>query len=202
VTFLADGLRASRPLSARLGVTVGLGSALHETTVRPRLWIVYVLFRAGYGAPTKFFAEKLSPVAHPLISCRHPRPHEGLSRAVLKVRAGSGACGRGLPNLDPGRHSQTSARAERNAAASGPPVGHYDPSGVLAPGDGEVLPSGLPIHGSAGREAPKIAAHVAPGDRFFSFRNGRSAPVSSCVSFFARVGVRRRWRAPSAMMTQ
>jgi hypothetical protein len=145
--------------------------------------------RAGPGHDAlKIFREKLSPVAHPLISCRHPRPHEGLSRAVLKVRAGSGACGRGLPNLDPGRHSQTLARAERNAAASGPPVGHYDPSGVLAPGDGEVLPSSPPIHGSAGREEPKIAAHVAPGDRLLSFRNGRSAPVSSSSSHVLACG--------------
>src|SRR5947209_9889798 len=89
--------------------------------------------------------EKLSPSPRPLVSSRHPRPHEGLSRVVLKGRGGSGACGAGPPNprlgrlsrngfmpalsvalLDGGR-SESLARAARTAWSSAqPPARHYD----------------------------------------------------------------------------
>ncbi len=82
--------------------------------------------------------EKLSPSAGALVPSRHSRPHEGLSRVVLKVRAGSGACGMGLPDpvsreafangisRDP-RAATTCARGG-GEVPSCPPVRHYDRS--------------------------------------------------------------------------
>jgi len=147
--------------------------------------------------------QNLSPVLRALLSSPHPRPHEGLSRVVLKVRAGSGACGAGSPDLRPGRLSQTSMRFEKSAPASGPSVGHYDPSGVSCPWGRE--PHGASVLRSAtewrsreealrpvrllveARDAKDRNRRTrTPGERFFRFRNGRSAPVSSLFAFRAR----------------
>jgi hypothetical protein len=57
------------------------------------------------GAKNLMF-QKLSPVLCPLLSSTHPRPHEGASGSGSEVRAGSGACGRGLPNPGLGRLSR------------------------------------------------------------------------------------------------
>jgi hypothetical protein len=192
VIFLGDGLPASRPLFA----TLGLGPALHQTIVRRRLSVVYVLSRAGYDAPKNSFDKKLSPVLRTLLSSPHPRPHEGLSRVVLKVRAGSGACGGGRPNLGSGRLSQTAISRHPPAAKpagvdevkppSDPPVRHYDRAacfdGLRADRDGRRASEIREVRDAKDRNRRTRT----PGDRFFKFRNGRSAPVSSLFAFRAR----------------
>jgi hypothetical protein len=140
--------------------------------------------------------EKLSPVLRTLLSSPHPRPHEGLSRVVLKVRAGSGACGRGRPNLGSGRLSQTAisrhppaakpAGVEEVKPPSDPPVRHYDRAacfdGLRADRDGRRASEIREVRDAKDRNRRTRT----PGDRFFKFRNGRSAPVSSLFAFRAR----------------
>jgi hypothetical protein len=152
-----------------------------------------------YPCPKNLMFENLSPVLRAPVSSRHPRPHEGLSRVVLKVRAGSGACGRGLPSSGLGRLLQTGVLPRpvsgqtclpgRGQAPSCPPVRQYDRSAPRGLKRAQVASSQTrpPKMRDAGDRNRRTRT---PGDRFFIVRNGRSAPVSSL--FIARAGVRQR----------
>jgi hypothetical protein len=225
VTFLGDGSRASRPLFARLGVRVGLSRPLQQTIVRRRLWVVYVLSRPGYDAPEKIFRKKLSPSPRALVTSGHPRPHEGASGSGSEVRAGSGACAAGstcpasreavaerrMPALSVPLQGGGRSESLLWSGAHGIAAEHNRPPGTMTgrqqPGfDQTSLPqrtamlvrSGLTGH--AGRDRQKSPHTRRRATGFLNFRNGRSAPVSSRLLFFARAGVRRRWRAPGAMI--
>ncbi len=82
---------------------------------------------------------------------------------------------------------------------SDPPVGHYDPSGVFAPGDGSAPgcdlercePAQKQIHGSARRGKPKIAAHGRRATSFLNLGTAARRPVSSCPNPRQRSGKNR-----------
>jgi hypothetical protein len=150
--------------------------------------------RAGPGHDAlKIFREKLSPVPGALVTCPHPCPHEGTSGSGSEVRAGSGACGRGRPNLGSGRLWQTAssrhplgakpAGAEEVKAPSDPPVRHYDRAacfdGLRADRDGRRASEIREVRDAKDRNRRTWA----PGDRLLILRNGRSAPVSSSPKF-------------------
>jgi hypothetical protein len=158
--------------------------------------------------------EKLSPVPWALLSCRYPRPHEGLSRVVLKVRAGSGACGWGPPNPGLGRLSRNGGCRRfpsrcRTAGAASRSISS-DPHGIV-PRENRL--SGT-MTGRQGPEFEDIAAatdgdgseslrftvmrdatdrnrrHEAPGDRCF-LKLGTAARRPCPLGCFSRT----RWRA-------
>ena len=153
--------------------------------------------RARYRSAENNLQKNLSPVLRAIVTSGHPRPHEGLSRVVLKVRAGSGACGRGVPSSDLGRLSQTplspipaggeTCRRGRGEATSAPPVRQYDRSAPRGLKRAQVA--------SSQTRPPKMRdardrnrSTWAPGDRLFILGTAVRRPCPLPVSYALACG--------------
>jgi hypothetical protein len=153
----------------------------------------------------KFLRKKLSPPPPPLVSCRHPRPHEGASGSGSESAGGERRPRLGVHlTLSLGRLSQTAAsrdpRAAKTCAGGGgkppsdPPLRQYDRSASPRAEAGLSWRKSQPGSRRLRDAKDRKRRTRTPGDRLFIVRNGRSAPVSS--RSFACAGTQQQWRAP------